>query len=550
MKQKRLLWLIALIPVQVTFAQIDLDNYATSYSGNDKGAPFIVAALPYNGVHFSDIDHSPKIKPEKAAPKGARPASYRQLNTFDSSDVYFFVPGIYKNNAGEYEFRILQNGITEMVPWSDISNFAANDLQINTYKRNFAFLGGYKTTWNNYLIADIRKKGTDSILSSSLVYWQPAQPAILNIYTPNDFNDFLKRLKRPYDMSLNKEELEKWTKRYPKSEIDAGTGLPHHPVFSGDENNLIFYLSTDIYKKEALEYEIVKDGVADGPWKPNEFDNNFIWLKNLSPGHYMLHMRFSAQRQHIATYEFDIQPKWNQTAIFKIIAGSLLAAFFLLLFRLSAQSKKLAAHKRKKETIENKLRYIRAQLNPHFVFNALSSIQGLINKKETEQANQYLSEFSSLLRQTISNDDKETIPLEMEINNIEYYIRLEQLRFHFQYSIFVDDKLNITTTEIPPFLIQPLIENSIKHGIAALHENGRIQLRFLLSGKDMEVVITDNGKGFDPLQPVSGFGIRLTKERINLLNQAGSYQHILLQIESAAAIGTTVHLYFKNWLVL
>ena len=138
-----------------------------------------------------------------------------------------------------------------------------------------------------------------------------------------------------------------------------------------------------------------------------------------------------------------------------------------------------------KEKLEVSLQSIRSQLNPHFIFNALNSIQALINKNDTDVANKYLSDFSSLLRESLQYNDRVYIPLDIEKQMLDTYLRLEQLRFQFAYSISCSNE-NLANTEIPSLLIQPLVENAVKHGISGLHEKGKIEIVFVLMVKTFD----------------------------------------------------------------
>lgn len=516
-------------------AQIDPDNYSTSFSGNrNSPVPYIVAAVPYNGRYFSDIDHSAPLTPDPSASGSLRPLHFRRLNTFDSADVQFFVPGIFRQNAGDYQYRVLQDGKSVLVPWSAVTRFADPSLDLNGVKREFAWLGGYHTAWDHWIVVDVRKKGADSIMASSVVYWMQDKPALLTIYTADELNSFLKRLKRPYDLAMTPAEKERLGK------------MQTEPF---RENNLIFYLQSDVFTREALEYEVVLDGKILRAWGPNDFDNNFIWLKNLKPGRYELNMRFRAQRQNISTYKFEIRPEWQQSLLFKIIGGSLTAAFFLLialLFRYNSQRKKLALARQHREITESRLQSLRSQLNPHFLFNALSSIQGLVNRNETAAANTYLTEFSSLLRKSISGYTREMIPLETELENTERYLKLEQLRFGFRYTLNVDETVDPVTCEVPAFILQPLVENAIKHAAGTLGPEGRLHVDAMRRGSGMVLCVRDNGPGYDTSRTTPGTGLSLTRERIQLLNQTLSGCSIAMQTDSSAK-GTVVSLLFQNW---
>lgn len=407
------------------------------------------------------------------------------------------------------------------------------NIGIGPFKKGAGFLGGYKTTWNNLIVVELRKKGSDSSLSSAVVYWKETRPSVASIYTSTNLDELFSLASHPWDRNV-------------KSAISV-----KNPVFKSTENSIIYYIADNIFKKEAIEYQLLKDGKVLIGWKPNDYDNNFIWLKDLEPGKYKINLRFSKQRHNVSEYDFEIKPAWHQTTSFKIIAGGLIAAFFgflIVLYRLRRQRQKLRWAKLQKEKAEMELRSVYSQLNPHFIFNSLSSIQGLINKNETESANHYLSTFSSLLRESLVNSEKDFVPLSTELKTLETYLQLEQLRFHFQYNIEVDKSIAVNDVEIPSLLLQPLVENAIKHGVSSMQEKGCIHIHFCRKENDLMLNIKDNGAAFNTSLPSKGFGLKLTNERIRLLNEADKQHAITMSVNSVKEKGTSVELQFKNWL--
>lgn len=205
--------------------------------------------------------------------------------------------------------------------------------------------------------------------------------------------------------------------------------------------------------------------------------------------------------------------------------------------------RKILKEKFQKRLAETELKSIRSQLNPHFLFNSLASIQSLVNTNEIEQANKYISHFSKLTRTILDNQSYNTI--QTEINLLTEYLEMEKLRdiFHFQINIVENlDK----EVEIPSMLLQPLLENAITHGLSTL-ENGKIVVQFGRSNVDLIISIEDNGKGFDSQKDYQGFGLKLTKERISLLNQIHNETPIHITIDSNNT-GTKIFIHFKNWL--
>lgn len=262
---------------------------------------------------------------------------------------------------------------------------------------------------------------------------------------------------------------------------------------------------------------------------------------------YDLLLRYKSQPETINVYTFHVKPFWWQTLWFKIIAITFsLSLFFILLFYFYRNKKKQQLLKKQEEIKKGmlELKAIRSQLNPHFIFNALSSIQGLINSNKINDANYYLSGFSDLMRNTLAQSDKIFQPLEKEIAILETYIKIEQLRFGFKYEMNVDANIKTNEIEIPSLLLQPLVENAIKHGVSALREKGNVTIHFFIGDNNLIAEIKDNGAGFDDANK-NGFGWQLTNDRITLLNKMNKEQSIdkkIFRVNNE----TVVQIIFKN----
>ncbi|MFV0537465.1 MAG: sensor histidine kinase [Dysgonomonas sp.] len=192
---------------------------------------------------------------------------------------------------------------------------------------------------------------------------------------------------------------------------------------------------------------------------------------------------------------------------------SILVTFFLVRYII------LRRERLKRHIQELELKAIRAQINPHFTFNALGSIQNLIAQKKDKEASEYLVNFAKLLRMVLSNSEKKLVPLSDEIQLLDLYLQLEQLRVSFKYTINIDPDIDIQNEEIPGMLIQPIVENAVKHAITP--NGGEITLNFKITVGALLVEVIDSGKGFDhEVQKSSkGFGLRSVKERLSLLNK-------------------------------
>jgi sensor histidine kinase YesM len=213
-----------------------------------------------------------------------------------------------------------------------------------------------------------------------------------------------------------------------------------------------------------------------------------------------------------------------------------------------SDERKLQQSIQEKESVNLKLRSIRSQLNPHFMFNALTSIQGLMNKNDIPAANHYLALFANLTRNVLNTSDQDLISLEDELKIQEDYLQMEQLRFGFQYNVKVGEDINIANTEIPAMLLQPFVENAVKHGVASMQQNGSIQVQVDKQGNNLVLSVTDNGKGFDKeqvTQQKGSLGLKLSEERIALLNQVNPDQPAILSIDLKQT-GTTIAITLIN----
>lgn len=198
-----------------------------------------------------------------------------------------------------------------------------------------------------------------------------------------------------------------------------------------------------------------------------------------------------------------------------------------------------------KEFAKMKLDAVRAQLNPHFMFNALAGIQNLMNNNDIDNANRYLGKFARLTRNVL--DAKEQISISGEISLLDDYLRMEQLRFKFHFQIKSEDQLDIDNLEIPSMLLQPFAENAVKHGIAELKDKGNISINFSSKGNDLILSIADNGPGFKSKDKNHGHGIQLMKNRINLFNSINKQTKMMMNIQSGDQ-GTLVTIILTNWL--
>ncbi len=172
---------------------------------------------------------------------------------------------------------------------------------------------------------------------------------------------------------------------------------------------------------------------------------------------------------------------------------------------------------------------LRSQMNPHFIFNCLNSIDYYILKNETEKASDYLNRFSRLIRLILQNSRTQQVNLKDELEALKLYIEMESLRFQgqFDYVIKVQKGLTPVNYEIPPMLLQPYVENAIWHGLLHSERPGRLDIVLSLEEKNLICYITDNGIGRDVSQQMNGksslktwsMGTKITEDRLVLFEK-------------------------------
>lgn len=227
--------------------------------------------------------------------------------------------------------------------------------------------------------------------------------------------------------------------------------------------------------------------------------------------------------QEVQYLQIEKQESRNQLLLLILILLVLLG-YMLYLFLKSKSEKNQALLLKHKLQVEQRL--LRVQMNPHFMFNSLNSIQGYVSENDSWHAEVYLSKFASLMRTTLEYSQREWVYLSEDIKNLNLYVALEQLRFQnqfdYQYEIDfdVDDELMI-----PPMLLQPFVENAILHGLAPIKKEGKLQLHIRMQGACLEATITDNGIGRLAASELKkgkhhrSMGVELTQKRIEILDE-------------------------------
>jgi two-component sensor histidine kinase len=327
------------------------------------------------------------------------------------------------------------------------------------------------------------------------------------------------------------------------------------PVLSYDQNNFHIVSTLLTYKDPEQRKFLYKLAGYDQNWRYSTTGD--IQYTNLSPGAYtfMIHglNNDNVKSDRPATFNFTIEKPFWFTWWFILL--EITSVIIIIYFSIRYGKSKIEKREREKASVnqeisEFKMTALRSQMNPHFIFNAIGSIQHYILQNEVKQSYNYLTKFSTLIRNILNNSRQEYIFLAQEINTLRLYIELEQIRFTdpFQFKIEIDEELDMDM-DIPNMLIQPYVENSIWHGLMPKKTGGILELIFKKDEGSMRVIIRDNGVGrhiTDPAKKHVSKGMSITEQRINILTSTNKKKFITtitdLKDENGHSIGTEVNL--------
>lgn len=340
---------------------------------------------------------------------------------------------------------------------------------------------------------------------------------------------------------------------------------PLNTVITSINDQNIAYNSDSLFTLDYLKNELKIEYEAVGFNRPlqtqyayfleNYSDNWTEWqskaiaiFNNLGSGEYVFRVKSRSlgeleNQQKEAKIICRVQlPFWKEPnfymyALTTIAILCLLGVYFF--FRQQMQKAKVL--KNEQEIKYLRVQTLQAQMNPHFVFNVLGTLQNLILNSDTQKANDHLVKLSKLIRRFLDSSVKSDIPknigteyeisLEKELELINMYIEFEQLQYEneFDYELNIDPKLNISILTIPPMIIQPFIENAIKHGLLPKKQKGKLEIDFFEADENLICIIRDNGIGRAKaaeiqkrsLQSYKSHGTSLVRKRIEILNEMG-----------------------------
>ncbi|MCA6066552.1 histidine kinase [Chryseobacterium sp. RG1] len=321
-------------------------------------------------------------------------------------------------------------------------------------------------------------------------------------------------------------------------------------------DDVVFNLSfLDYASQGKISYKYQVTGLSN-EWQVS--NSSKIILNSLPPGKYILKvfgLSYNERRSYTSTdLAFEIKPHLWQTWWFKLIIVLLLVMIMITaseLYSHRKRNKKLETLNYEKKIAELELQAIKAQINPHFIYNCLNSIQFLLYKKDYGEVENYLNSFSQMIRKTLHYSEKTFMPIHEEMEYLSLYLNMEKLRSKdlFDYEISSSETVN-KNWNIPSLLIQPFVENAIKHGISGLKDRkGHIGIYFDHTGSTLKTTIEDNGKGIENLSESfakkHSFGVKLSQKRIETFKQLFDTEITLevIDLSEHNKQGTQINLY-------
>lgn len=511
-------------------------------------------AGPAEGV-VENRPHSPlilgvKLQPGLTGyfgnPVSAVTRDFHSYRIHDSSEAELLALGITPEHIGDFRYHVVANDSVELVPWSPVTQLE----QRYGAKQPYALIGRFRYPGKTILVEVVNTNNYAS-RDGVLFDWRTDLRPVLRQVTlqlPRDyFNLAYIARNRGY-----------------ATRFDPVTGIPLDFTFPADS---VASFTVELERRPTVAYTTYllrhttqhRDTLDIGFVNPHgQITINAALYRE--PGNYELRIEPMARRPvwdpaRLLTLPFKVLPATGHGRyvservlvawLTAIVAVALLG--FMLYRRYSRGRLRQEATRRSQAQL--RLKALRAQLNPHFLFNALGSIQNLVNKQDLLQANHFLARFAGLTRKVLQSSEEDLVSLEDELQMADDYLRMEQLRFGFKYTCTVDPGIVPANVEIPTLLLQPFLENAVKHGVSALQTQGRIHISVRQENKSLVITIRDNGRGLvaTDTRRADAFGLKLSEERLALINQLYPEQPVTLHPASADT-GTTIVLTLTNWL--
>lgn len=461
-------------------------------------------------------------------------------------------------------FEISHKKTLPAVLWAHIWKghlFAGHADGLRIYNLQDIFNGNYSYRFFGETEGNVYRNVNNSDIDEDGNMWLATTDGVVKV----DANLILNTKYYPLKSVIDKVELfNKETDWSQYGETDRWSKLPAQEVtLPYDDNNLsIYYHTLNFVNHDAEEYYYKLEGIDDewnGPTK-----KNYVVYPFLKSGEYTFRAKSRNHTSGItsteAVFSFTILKPWYFQLWFIISMSIILLCIITILYRLRIRN--IRRQENQKREIMTRIsdletKALQAQMNPHFIFNSMSSIQNFVIDNDVDEALTFMGHFSKVIRMTLDNVDSKTIPLQDELDYITHYTELEKMRFDdsFEFNLDVGKEVDVYNTPIPPMLLQPIIENCIKHAFADRSFKGRISLTIKGINEDSyQCIIEDNGIGRAAAEKNrsrknlghTSKGMKITRDRIRMLNEKNqeiySLRVIDLHDDKNNATGTRVEI--------
>jgi hypothetical protein len=335
---------------------------------------------------------------------------------------------------------------------------------------------------------------------------------------------------------------------------------------NSDQNYLEFnFVGLSYQREEALNYAYIFEGV-NSDWV--ETQNRSVQFPMLPPGNYTFKVkafnRSGVESEQVQQVSFKINKVYYQTLLFKMSVAFIMLILVSLIFVYIFYVKMREVKKRdlvKDELNKFRQRALSAQMNPHFIYNSLNSVQSYILKNDREKSSTYLAKFGKLMRRILENSQNPVISLHEEIEALKIYIEMELVRFRdsFNFHLNIDKDVEIKEIDVPPLIIQPYVENAIHHGLRMKKGEKNVWIHISRQDNYACIEIEDDGIGRKESQRIrelssnrlKSFGTEITDKRLSLFKELykNDVEIKIVDIEdldNESKKGTRVEIYIKS----
>lgn len=396
-----------------------------------------------------------------------------------------------------------------------------------------------------------------SALADNGKYYFGTKKGLIEL-TPDDADGYLS----PPPTFLSGIDL--FYKNLQDEDFEYRDGIAH---FSAENNHLNFHFgAVDLSYPDRVRFQW-RLAPYEREWPPVS-DERSVRYAGLSSGSYNFEVRATTDNGktwgEAVTFPFAVAtPFWQQTWVWALLALTGIAFLIGIFYAFYQRVQHAEARKRKALEAQNQLltleqKALQLQMNPHFIFNALNGIRGLVDGKNDAEARLQIGRFAKLMRGILNNSRRETIPLSEEISTLTEYLEMERFcqPFDFTYSISSPENVDPEEVSMPSMLLQPFLENAVLHGLSSLSGRaGHIGVHFLLRGRGMQCTVSDNGIGRDAAaqrkagRPTSHQSVALDVTRARLKTMKGRMDVADVLDEDGKVAGTRVELFFpvESW---